>query len=151
MKKVLFILTAIFLLTSCEGVEVDPGPGPLVTVKNETDDKVKLNDPAVFAGSDFGTYFSTLYRLGKFDEMIAFTSSESIKQRGREKVLDFYKNDLKLGYDMNLTSKTVSGDTTTLNYDANIIATKRVIRIDVVVESDTCKVLLPKDLKKFPG
>lgn len=143
-------MTAIFLLTSCEGVEVGPGPGPLVKVKNETDDKVKLNDPAVFAGSDFGTYFSTLYRLGKFDEMIAFTSSESIKQYGREKVLDFYKNDLKLGYDMKLTSKTVSGDTTTLNYDANIIATKRVIRIDVVVENDTCKVLLPNDLKKFP-
>ncbi len=148
MKKVLFILTAL-ILTSCNDVEVSTAPA--VVVKNQVEDKIDLSDPAVFAGSDFGSYFTTLYRVGKFDEMLAFTSKRSIDEHGKDAILDFYKNDVKLGYDIKLTSKTVHGDTTTLNYDANIIATKRVIRIDVVVENDSCKVLLPKDLKKFPG
>lgn len=103
-------------------------------------------------GSDFGNFFKTLYAQGKYDEMINFTSKVSIEKFGKEKIINFYKNDLKFGYEIGKPhSQTVSGDTITLNYNANIIATKRVVRINVVVENDSCKILLPNNINNFPS
>lgn len=103
-------------------------------------------------GTDFGNFFNTLYKQGKFEDMLAFTSSQSINQFGKDVILEFYKNDLKFGYEIGKPhSQSVAGNITTLNYDANIIATKKVIRISVVVENDSCKVVLPNNLHDFPG
>lgn len=154
MKSLILIFTALLVFTSCDGVNIGPGPGPLVTLKEDVakEEKVDLSNPSVFMGSDFGNFFKILYAQGKFDEMIKFTSKASIDKFGKDKILDFYKNDLKFGYEIGmLHSQTVSGDTITLNYNANIIATKRVIRINVFVENDSCKILLPNKLTNFPS
>ncbi len=154
MKSLFLFIATLFVLTSCDGVNVGPGPGPLVTLEDENveEEKLDLSNPSVFMGSDFGNFFKILYAQGKFDEMIKFTSKTSIDKFGKDKVLDFYKNDLKFGYEIGKPhSQTVSGDTITLNYNANIIATKRIVRINVIVENDSCKIVLPNKLTKFPG
>lgn len=152
MKSLFLFIVTLFILTSCEGVNVGPGPGPLVTIKDKVDveEKLDFSNPTVFMGSDFGNFFKILYAQGKFDEMVKFTSKSSIDKLGKDKVLDFYKNDLKFGYEIGKPhSQFVSGDTIILNYNANIIATKRVIRINVIVENDSCKIVLPNKLINF--
>lgn len=154
MKSLFLFIATLFILTSCDGVNVGPGPGPLVTLEDEVgaEEKLDFSNPTVFMGSDFGNFFKILYAQGKFDEMIKFTSKASINKFGKDKVLDFYKNELKFGYEIGKPhSQNVSGDTITLNYNANIIATKRVVRINVIVENDSCKIVLPNKLKNFPG
>lgn len=155
MKSLFLFIVTLSLLASCgksnSEIELD-------NLQKET--RAHMNDlpmldysnPSVFMGSDFGNFFKTLYAQGKFDEMIKFTSKASIDKFGKDKVLDFYKNDLKFGYELGRPhSKTIDGDIITLNYDANIIATKRVVRINIIVENDTCKIVLPSKLKSFPS
>jgi hypothetical protein len=154
MKSLILIFTVLLVFTSCDEVNIGPGPGPLVTLKEDAakEEMLDLSNPSVFMGSDFGNFFKTLYAQGKFDEMIKYTSKTSIDKFGKDEVLDFYKNDLKFGYEIGKPhSQTLSGDTIILNYNANIIATKRVVRINVVVENDSCKIVLPNKLTNFPG
>lgn len=154
MKSLFLFIATLFILTSCDGVNVGPGPGPLVTFEDKVgvEEKLDFSNPTVFMGSDFGNFFKILYAQGKFDEMIKFTSKASINKFGKDKILDFYKNELKFGYEIGKPhSQTVSGDTITLNYNANIIATKRVVRINVIVENDSCKIVLPEKINNFPS
>ena len=88
----------------------------------------------------------------KYDDMIKFTSRESINEFGEDVIRDFYKNKMKFGYEIGKPhSQNVEGNVITLNYNGNIIATKTVIRINVVVENDSCKIVLPDNLKNFPS
>jgi len=156
MKSLFLFIATLFVLTSCDGVNVGPGPGPLEDEKVEEEkveeEKLDFSNPSVFMGSDFGNFFKILYAQGKYDEMIKFTSKTSIDKFGKDKVLEFYKNDLKFGYEIGKPhSKTVSGDTITLNYNANIVATKKVVRIKVIVENDSCKIVLPEKINNFPS
>ncbi len=162
MKNLIFVLLTV-LFVSCNGVDVSPGPGPLLTI-DESDsvstvkDNVYLeeNKPfsnaAIIYGTDFGNFFRTLYKQGKYDDMIKFTSKESLELHSEDVVRDFYENKMKFGYELGKPhSQNVEGDFTTLNYNGNIIATKTVVRIDVKLENDSCKIVLPKKLKRFPS
>jgi len=154
MKKLFFILL-VTVLASCDNVNVAPGPGPLVTTKdnNSYSENKPFSNPTVFMGSDFGNFFQTMYKLGDFDGMIEFTSSQSINQFGKEAILEFYKNELDFGYDIGKRplSHNVSGDIITLNYESKIMATKKIVRVNVIVENDSCKIVLPDNLKNFPS
>ncbi len=159
MKKILFILS-VLILASCGQGNVEPQNKDSVSYAEikEVDTIQSVDINPVFmvtrelAGTDFGNFFKTLYTQGKYDDMIKFTSKSSLDKFGEEKVLEFYKNDLKFGYELGKPhSQTIDGDTITLNYDANIIATKRVVRIKVLIENDSCKIVLPNKLTNFPS
>jgi len=110
--------------------------------------KGDFSNPALIYGSDFGNYFKVLYTQGKFKDMVKFTSVESIKKHGEKKILEFYKNKFKFGYELGKLKSSYKEDgITVLNYpDARIIATKRTIRIHIIVENDSCKLVLPDKL-----
>ncbi len=165
MKHLIFVFS-ILILSSCgskspaelelekiqSDAQVHKDDLPKVDSLEFEPSKLDFSNPSVFMGSDFGNFFNTLYKQGKFEDMLAFTSSQSINQFGKDVILNFYKNDLKFGYEIGKPhSQTVVGDIITLNYDANIIATKRVVRFNIVVENDSCKIVLPNDLNDFPG
>lgn len=154
MKNLVYILS-ILILASCGNAEVEAvSDVVIVSVKdsNSVQENKPFSNPAIIYGTDFGNYFRTLYKLGKYDEMISFTSSQSINQFGKEAIVDFYKNDLDFGYEIGKPhSQVVSGNIITLNYEADIIATKKVVRIDIIVENDSCKIVLPGNLKNFPS
>jgi len=153
MKHLIFVFSALILVScgkSPAEVEFDKIQ---IEARAHKDDLPKLDfsNPSVFMGSDFGRFFQKLQEDNKFDEMIAFTSSRSIEKFGKDAILEFYKNELDFRYDITPRSIRNFGDTISLNYQANIIATKRVIRINVVVENDSCKIVLPDKLADFPS
>lgn len=100
-----------------------------------------FSNPSFMYGTNFGQYFQTLYRFGKYDEMLKFTSQESIKKYGKDKILDYYRS-CDFGYKIKINSRMQDDKYIILSYDANIMATNRVIRIKTVVENDSAKIVL---------
>jgi len=135
MKKVILILIAILGLTFGSFAQNKP-----------------FSNPALIYGSDFGNFFKTLYAQGKFADMVKFTSAESIKKHGKDKIIDFYKNKIHFGYELGKlksTNKEEDGSIT-LNYPSSqVFATKKVVRINVVIQNDSVKIKLPDNLKDF--
>jgi len=158
MKNLIFVLI-VLVFASCDNIEVPKGIDPIV---KSTGEKVgsgpqimetkPFSNPAIIYGSDFGNFFRTMYKHGNYDEMIKFTSKESLDEFGEDEVRDFYKNKIKFGYKIGkLLSSDANGDYITLNYNGDVIATKTVIRIIVKIENDSCKIVLPNKLKNFPS
>ena len=102
------------------------------------------SNPALIDGSSFGHYFQSLCRLGLYSDMLKFTESGTVKKFGRDQLLLYFKTKLKFDYELGkLTNIFNTGDTIMLTYSqSHIDATKRLIRIALLVENDSCKLLL---------
>lgn len=135
----------------------DDSPAPELAVDadafNSPESSGPYANPFFIYGTDFGNFFQTMYVHGEFDQMLAFTSTQSKSQFGEDVILEFYKNELEFGYDIGKypLSNATAGDIITINYEAEIMATKKIVRINVVVENDSCKIVLPNNLSDFPG
>ncbi len=151
-STLIFLFTfAIALITvSChekskdEKKEIKP---EVVIVHNTDQPQFPMSNPAIIFGTDFGSFFKALYKQGRFDEMIKYTSHQVIEKYGRENVLKSYRK-MDFGYDIRLRSTTVNPDSSiTLNYESYKIATKGILRIHVNIEGDTVR-LVTGDLSK---
>jgi len=156
MKSLILFFATLFVLTSCGKSEAEIKLDTLqVKARSHMNDLPVLDfsNPSVFMGSDFGNFFQTLFKQGKFEDMIKFTSAKSIDKFGKDAILSFYRNELEFGYDLGNRPASVvtSGDTITLNFKANIMATTKIIRLNVFIENDSCKIVLPNKLTNFPG
>ena len=102
------------------------------------------SNPVLINGSTFAHYFQSLYRLGLYNDMLKFTSTGTVQQFGKSQVLDYYQSKLKFDFEIGkLTSVLRRDDTLELRFTyAQINATRRMIRIMVLVEGDSCKVVL---------
>lgn len=100
-----------------------------------------MSNPAMMAGSDLGNLMRRLYINGKFDEMLKFTSKESRTRFGDKAITDYYRR-MEFGTLLSLKSKYELERTIWLTYETTIEGTVRVIRIPVVVENDTARILL---------
>ena len=100
-----------------------------------------FSNPAFMLGTDLGKYMQTLYKLNKVDEMLKFTTSETIKKYGKEKVRSYYET-CNFGYEIKLASMSGDGKYKVLTYNAKINATNNIVRMKTVVENDTAKVVL---------
>jgi hypothetical protein len=127
MKRIILILIIMFY-------------GANLQAQTYSGDK-PFSNPSFMYGTNIGQYFQTLYRLGKYDDMLKFTSQESIKKYGKDKILDYYRS-CDFGYKIKINNRTQDGKYIILSYDANIMATNRVIRIKTVVENDSAKIVL---------
>lgn len=108
---------------------------------------IDYSNPAFFGGTDFGNFMRVLYTQGLFSDMVKYTSKETVEKFGKERLEDFYKK-MHFGYKMELTSQSTNNQDSTiiLNYETNIVATKRVIRIITTVENDTVRLVI-NDIK----
>lgn len=153
MKQFIFILSVLIFVSCSQNISEPIGALDSITTPKDSisDSESKpFSNPAIIYGTDFGNFFKTLYRQGKFDDMISFTSEQSIDKFGEDNILEFYKNEMEFGYEIGKPqSQNKSGNVITLNYDADIDATKVVVRLDIVVENDSCKIVLPNKLKDF--
>lgn len=110
---------------------------------------LSLSNPGLFYGTDFGNYFQRLYINQDYDRMLSYTSKQSRKKYGDIQLLDYYRS-IDFAFPLELKSKSVQGDTIWLNYITNIQATKRMVRVPVVVERDTVRmVILSVKIKSF--
>lgn len=137
MKKLaLIILICIFALVSCKTTSAQTSTKP-------------FSNPAIIYGTDFLTYFKTLRGLGNYAEMLKFTTSKSIEKHGKNAIMVFYVERCKNMSKVKLVNITSNSDgTKTLNYINDVVATKNTFSINVIIENDSCKIILPEKLDK---
>lgn len=151
MKKfVFFILIAIFAFVGCTSKEKkDVTVNEVNNVEEVVVVEKPFSNPAIIYGSDFMSFMQSLRKTGNYEMMLQFTSSESVKKFGKEKVSKYYEEKFTNMSKLELKSITDNADgSKTMNYVNLTVATKSTASINVVIENDSCKLVLPTDLTK---
>lgn len=149
-KNILYLLPILFISISCETQKkyeesnFNNDESASVYYDYEVLNE-KWDNPILIQGSSFGNFFQQLYKQGLWDEMIRFTSQESIDKYGIDSIKNYYKG-MDFGYDMHLRSRTIYNNITTLNYESIILGRKTITRINVVIENDTCRTVIDNTL-----
>jgi hypothetical protein len=112
-------------------------------------EKVFAN-PNIIFGSSFGAFFQSLYKLGKFEEMVLFTSKKTIDKYGKTKLKTMYQM-LDFAFTLKLlnVNGTASDSVITQTYETTIMATTKIFQMQVIIENDTTK-LVSCSLEGFP-
>ena len=158
MKNIIVLFLAALMLASCsnntpERQVKDLTKGSklkdtVIAVPEKPSVDPSFKNAAYFGGSGFGPSFLAFIQAQQFDECLKFTSKVSIKEHGAKEILDLYK-DLKIKYKLVQKSMSKDGDTITIRYTTREYATAKFKDFRVVVENDTCKLLLPHNLDDF--
>ncbi len=108
----------------------------------------EYSNPAIMAGSDFGTFFLSMLKTQNYDMAMKFVANESIIRYGKDAILSSFKK-----YDYNYTLKLTSIDEagSLLKFSTNEFATGKFKTMKFVRENDTCKVILSKKIEIFGG
>ena len=143
MKSITLLFLVIISFGACKP-KSDKESKPVVVAETKQEPSKPYSNPALIYGSSFGHYFQTLYRNNQFEQMICFTSDKSLQRFGKEKVLDYYKHNFKLDYELGKLSNVITQNGITyLTYTcATIQATRRKLVIPCVIENDSLKIIL---------
>lgn len=107
------------------------------------------SNPAIIYGSDFMSFMQSLRKTGNYELMLQFTSSESVSKFGKETIVKFYEEKFTNMSNLELKSITENSDgSKTMNYINLAVATKSATSVVIVIENDSCKLVLPNDLTK---
>lgn len=144
MKNIFLFLASLLIFSSCENNSESIGK-PVPSIKEEVSASIEFSDPARMAGSNFGEFFISMLRTQNYDMALKFTSKESIEKFGVDKIKEKYR-DFEFNY--MLTQKSISrdGDTFVILYATNEYATGKMKKMTVVLENDSCKLVLPDNL-----
>lgn len=107
-----------------------------------------FSNPSNVYGSNFGQFFISMLRTQNYDMALKFTSKESVKKFGAAKITEKYKS-FNFNYKLVQKSITKDGGKTTIVYVTNEMATGKMKTMTLVVENDSCKVVLPANLGEF--
>lgn len=108
-----------------------------------------FSNPAFIYGSDFMSFMQSLKKTGNYEMLLQFTASESIKKLGAEKVKTYYEEKFTNMSKLKLQSVVNnSNGTKTMNYTNMNVATSSSTFVTVVIEGDSCKLVLPANLSK---
>ena len=118
------------------------------TPVSKVEARVEYSNPAVMAGSDFGSFFLGMLRTQNYDMAMQIVANESINKYGKEAIMSSFKS-----YSYNYTLKLVSvddvGPVSVLKFTTIEFATGKFKTMFFVREIDTCKVILSKKLEIF--
>ena len=154
MKKLKTILATslVLFLTSCSDVELEvkkvteTTKSEVVEPVVETEVLSDFSNPALMYGSDFLSFFKSLRKIGNYNEMVKFTSSETIKEFGADYVKGYYKDNFTNMSPVKLTNLERNCENYyTLHYVNKENATEKAFQIYVKVENDTTKLVLTKE------
>jgi hypothetical protein len=108
-----------------------------------------FSNPALIYGSDFMSFMQSLKKVGDYNMLLQFTSSASIKKNGEEKTKTYYEEKFTNMSKLKLQSiVNNSNGTKTMNYTNMKVATKSSTFVTIIIENDSCKLVLPVDLSK---
>ena len=150
MKGLFLVLCLLNLFFSCrDAKQVDPLIQDEVENRNEKiDQKDKKNDqnywnnPVLIGGASFGNIINVNYQLGLFDELYRLTNSALKASLSKQGIINKYRN-LPMGFDLDFPiNKTDENGIIWLHYSVEINATKKIMRMPVVIEEDTCRLML---------
>jgi hypothetical protein len=108
---------------------------------------VDFSNPVLISGSSFGNVFQQFYKIGDYESLIKLTSQSSLHKFGKDIIQKYYK-EMQFGYPLKLRSLTKLNGIYTLNYVTTINALIVVIRMDVVTERDSCRIVLKDNFLK---
>ncbi len=149
MKCLISILCVVLFVACHRNIDSNDNSGS-INVANDSitnlEPRREFSNPALIYGSSFGNYFQVLYKQGKFNEMLKFTSQTSRKRFGDKAILNAYKL-MDFGYVLKLSNIESKSDSLYfLNYEIQEMATNKIIRMSTVVESDTVKLIISDTL-----
>ncbi len=103
---------------------------------------LNFSNPCLFAGSTLPNVYQRLWVNGDYSTMLKFTSNESRSKFGDYKLLEYFQN-IDFGYKLKIKSRNFEKDgTQTLNCEALINSTRKVVRFSCVTENDTAKIII---------
>lgn len=143
--RVILFLAALFFIFVCQQSPSNNAENNGISAAKKLANNKPFSNPAIIKGSSFGHYFQSLLRTGQYATMIRFTSKVSRNKFGDKKLLEYYRNEMRFGLELG-KMKTITGvDTLVLMYpDAKLQATRRIVKLKVLIEQDTCKLLLER-------
>ena len=150
MKGLFLVICLLNLFSSCRDAKrVDPLIQDEVENRNEKiDQKDKKihqnywNNPVLIGGASFGNIINVNYQLGLFDELYRLTNSALKSSLNQQDIINKYRN-LPMGFDLDFPiNKTDENGIIWLHYSVEINATKKIMRMPVVIEEDTCRLML---------
>jgi hypothetical protein len=149
MKKlfvfIIFICTFAFSCTNKEKEMVVD----VVDSKPTLIEEKPYSNPAIIYGSDFVSFMQSLRKIGDYETMVCFTSSESLQKYGEKRVIQYYNEKFNNMSELKLQSIVENENgKQTMNFVNLSMATKKTASVDIVIENDSCKLVLPVDLNK---
>lgn len=103
---------------------------------------VDWSNPVLIGTASFGNIINVNYKVGNFDKLYRLTNHTLKERLRKEEIINKYRK-LPLGFDLGFPiNKTVDQDTIWLHYKVDIQATKKIMRMPVIIENDTCRLLL---------
>jgi hypothetical protein len=138
MKNIL-LLSIVLIFVSCTKKEVPVAE--TASIETFSIDSDEYKNPGVFWGTDFISFMKVLCRTQNYDRMLAFTSKISIDQIGRDSIAKFYQN-TGVFEKINKLQSIQHGRMTFTSAGVN----KTLYHFYIVIENDSCKLLLPKNL-----
>jgi hypothetical protein len=156
MKKAILILACSLALVSCGNKETKEQIEAKQIFKeakaeafNHSLPSIDFSNPALIGGSNFGNFFISMVKTQNYDMALKFTSTESKNKFGTATILAKYR-DFNFNYKLGNASisKAIVGDTLKyiLTYTTNEYATGKIKEMTLVVENDSCKLVLPDNL-----
>ena len=148
--KILILLLFVLSFYSCrEATRVDP----IIEDERERDTKTKdqnktstaevdWSNPVLIGAASIGNIINVNYQLGQFEELYRLTNSSLKSSLTKQDIINKYRS-LPLGLDLDFPiNKTEENGTIWLHYAVEINATKKIMRMPIVVEDDTSRLRL---------
>lgn len=103
---------------------------------------VDWSNPAMIGGSTFSNLFQSYYLIGNYDMLLKLTASESRQLYGDKEILKYYSS-MQFAFPIKLIASQKQGSYWILKYKTTIAATTSRINVKVILENDTCRLVLP--------
>ena len=104
--------------------------------------RVDWSKPVLIGVASFGNIINVYYKLGEFNELYRLTNSGLKSSLTKQEIINKYRS-LPLGFDLDFPmNKTEENGMIWLHYAVEINATKKIMRMPVVIEEDTCRLKL---------
>ena len=104
-------------------------------------------NPILIHGSSFANIMQQFYLTGNYEMMLKLTAKESRVLHGDSVILRYYQN-MQFSYQIQLVSHSRKGNKYQLIYKSKIDATVVRLKVDIIVESDTARVILPLNMNE---
>ena len=143
--KHLKLLFFAFLLCSCQQEQKSEE----VHIRKPVEAKLDMSHPGFFMGSDFGRFFQTCFRHASYEWMVLYTHSSSKEKYGEDFLFNYYQT-IDFNFEIErLSAKPENDSTYIMNYNVYKNATRKMLRMKVGIERDTCKLILTDGLMEF--
>ena len=98
--------------------------------------------PELINASSFGQIINVYCKVGNYNELYRLTDQATRAKYSKKEIIKVYKN-MAMGFEMGFPmNKTTEDGVVWLYYKVDINATKKILRMPILIENDTCRLVL---------